>query len=443
MAMAGLRIIGTCIAEYKGVAHSMNRREFIGCAAGAISGALLPAESGNLWVGSPSSQINLGIIGVGSRGQQLMRTFLRVPGVRFAGLCDVYEPRFSAGRAITKEQTPIYRDYRELLTARDVDAVIVSTPLSFHTEHVTAALENGRHVYGEKSLALTVEGCRSIVDAVQRTGKHFQVGHQYHYAPWYRETLHRIQMGKLGRVTQIYAYWHRNNSWRRPVPDPNDKKIERLINWRLYKEYSGGLLAELGSHHITFANEVFGSVPESVIGSGGIDFWKDGRETHDNVQVTYRYPQGQTLVFSSITTNQIDGAQVRVYGSEGSAVLTEMDATIYYEPKKKQTSATQKTIVEHGIATGATFRGEMPYRGPGEPIAVPEDKQGNPDYLACASFIDCLHKNQRPEADVQLAWATGIAVAIGNQAIDQGKRIMLPQDAHTLAHVSMAVSSSA
>src|SRR5262249_42621716 len=322
-------------AESKGTKHTMNRREFIGRAA-ATGSALLLAASGDLWAKAPSGPINLGITGVGRRGQQLMRTFLRIPGVRFAGLCDVYEPRFAAGREITKESTPIYRDHRELLNARDLDAVIVATPLSFHAQHVTAALESGRHVYGEKSLALTVDECNRIVDAVKRSGKHFQVGLQYHYAPWYREVLRRVQAGKIGRVTQVYAYWHRNNSWRRPVPNGSDKKLERLINWRLYKEYSGGFVAELGSHHIGFANHLSGGMPESVGGSGGIDFWKDGRETQDNVQVTYRYPSGQTLVFSAITTNQLDGAQLRVYGTAGSAVLTESDATLYYEPKHPQ-----------------------------------------------------------------------------------------------------------
>ncbi|HVH88908.1 MAG TPA: Gfo/Idh/MocA family oxidoreductase, partial [Terriglobales bacterium] len=314
----------------------MNRREFIGRAAGALGGTLLLSEGETLWAKAPSDQINLGIIGVGSRGQQLMRTFLRVPGVRFAGLCDVYEPRFAAGRKITNENTPIYHDYRELLAARDVDAVIVSTPLSFHSEHIVAALESGRHVYGEKSMALTVVQCDRILDAVKRSGKHYQVGLQYHYAPWYQEVLRRIQAGKLGRVTQIYAYWHRNNSWRRPVPPGSDAKLERLINWRLYKEYSGGLVAELGSHHINFANEVFGGPPESVVGSGGIDFWKDGRETHDNVQLTYRYPGEQTLFFSAITTNRFTGDQVRVFGTDGSAVLTESDATLYFEPKRPE-----------------------------------------------------------------------------------------------------------
>jgi predicted dehydrogenase len=416
----------------------MNRREFIGRAAGVVGGAVLLNEE--LWSTPPSDQINLGIIGVGSRGQQLMRTFLRVPGVRFAALCDVYEPRFAAGRQITKENTPVFGDHQELLAAHDIDAVIVSTPLSFHAQHITAALDSGHHVYGEKSLALTVDQCDSIVGAVKRSGKHYQVGLQYHYAPWYREVIRGIQAGKIGQVTQIYAYWHRNNSWRRPVPDPNDKKLERLINWRLYKEYSGGLVAELGSHHINFANEVFGAFPESVTGSGGIDFWKDGRETQDNVQVVFRYPAGQTLFFSAITTNRLDGDQVRVFGTEGSAVLTELDATMYYEPKLPHSAVAQETIVQHGIVTGASYRAEMPYRGVGEPIAIPPDKQGSPDYLACASFIDCLRKNQRPEADEQRAWAEGVAVALANQAIDQGKQIMLREHLRQNATTTAAAS---
>ena len=392
----------------------MKRREFMGRAAGALGGVWLLAETGKLWPEAPSDQINLGIIGVGSRGQQLIRTFLRIPGVRFAGLCDVYEPRFPAGREITGENTPLYRDHRELLAVRGVDAVIVSTPLSLHSQHVTAALEARKHVYGEKSLAFTIEECNGIVDAVKRTGKRFQIGHQYHYAPWYAEALRRIRAGKVGRVMQIHAYWHRNNSWRRPVPDRGDAKLERLINWRLYREYSGGLVAELGSHHIHFANEVFGSLPESVVGSGGIDFWRDGRETHDNVQVTYRYPQGQTLVFTAITTNRLDGDQIRVYGTDGSVVLTESGATFYYEPKRPQSAVTQATIVEHGIVTGATYQAEMPYRGPGEPVAVPSDKLGSPDYLACAAFIESIRKgnDQRPQADEQAGWASGVAESL-------------------------------
>jgi predicted dehydrogenase len=395
----------------------------VGAASVILSSESKAASSADAPKTAPSDRISLGIIGAGSRGQQLMRTFLQMPGVKFRGICDVYDPRFTAGRKITGEETPTYKDYRQLLDTKDLDAVVVATPLSFHAAHVVAALQSGRHVYGEKSLARTVPECDQIVDAVKRTGKHFQVGLQYTYAPWVREAISQIHAGKLGQVTHIFAYWHRNNNWRRPVPDPHDEKLERLINWRLYKEYSGGLLAELGSHQINFANRVLGAMPESAVGSGGIDYWKDGRETNDNVQVIFRYPAGQTLVFSSITTNRFSGAQMQVLGTKGTAVVTDADATMYYERSALPKDAPE-LVVERGVITGASYRAEVPYRGQGTLVQLPPGTAGNADYAACSAFVESLRKDQKPVASEQVGWAAGVSVALGNQAIEQGKRIV-------------------
>ena len=174
-------------------------------------------------------------------------------------LCDVYEPRFEEARAITGEDTPAFTDYRAMLdAATDLDGVIIASPLSFHAEHILAALEAGLHVYGEKSMAFTVEECDAIVRAVRDAGVHYQIGLQYRYAAWYRQAIERIRAGEIGRVTHVYAYWHRNFNWRRTVPEPS---LERLINWRMYREFSHGLLAELGAHHVDTANWVFGETP--------------------------------------------------------------------------------------------------------------------------------------------------------------------------------------
>jgi predicted dehydrogenase len=310
-----------------------------------------------------------------------------------------------------------------MLAAKDIDAVVVATPLALHAQHVIPALESGRHVYGEKSMAFTVKECDDVVDAVARTGKHYQVGVQYHYATWYREALRQIREGKLGKITQVTAFWHRNGNWRRPVPDPNDKKLERLINWRMYRESSIGLLAELGSHHIAFVNEVMGSAPESVVGSGGIDYWKDGRETDDNVQVAYRYPGGQTLTFSSMTTNALEGAQIRIYGTDGSIVLTEGDGMMYSEAKKLKASVVTQALINHGIMTGASYMPEMPYRGKGQAIPLPNNVEENAVLEACQAFVQSVVTNQKPEADEHMGWAEAVAVILGDQSIREGKRI--------------------
>jgi predicted dehydrogenase len=299
--------------------------------------------------------------------------------------------------------------------ATNLDAVIVASPLSFHGEHMVACLERGLHVYGEKAMAYTVEECDAVLRATEASGAHFQTGLQYRYAPWYRQAIERIRSGEIGKVTHVYGYWHRNYNWRRPVPDPS---LERLINWRLYREFSGGLMAELGSHQIDVANWIFGEAPESVVGHGSITFYSDGRETYDNVQAVFTYPGGGTHVFSSIIGNHNVGYQVNIYGTGGTIKLTLEDGFVYYEPARAN-SAVPEELMERGVHTTATLatRGDMPFRGPGLPIEIPEGQMGNPNYLAVASFIDSLRNGARPFADERVGWDSAIAVALGNEAV--------------------------
>ena len=401
----------------------MDRREFVGMAAAGLGAVSLALEGCNSPHSvAPSDWVNVGVIGIGGRGQHMMRMLLRVPGVRITGLCDIYEPRFAEGRKVTGEQTAVFTEYRRLLQARDIDAVLVATPVGLHAEHIVAALESGRCVYGEKSLGRTVEDCNRIRDAVRSTGRIFQVGLQYHYAPWYQEALSRIREGRIGKPTHIYACWHRNNSWRRPVPQGQEDRLERLLNWRLYRQWSGGLLAELGSHQISLANAAFGAMPESALASGGIDYWKDGREIPDNVQVIFRYPGGQTLVASYVTTNRLEGAQERIFGTGGSVVLTHTDATYFAEPSDPNSAVPPELAIQRKLITGPTYSAEQPYQGKGErPIT---GKVEEADLLACRDFIDCIRHKRRPKADEQVGWSQGVTVALGNRALEEGRRVV-------------------
>lgn len=404
----------------------MKRRDFVKASAlaagSSVFGVEAMAETLSRTRISQSDEINIGVIGVGSRGKYMARLFLRIPGVRVTALCDVYEPRFAEGREITGEDTPVFRDYRQMLdSADDLDAVIVATPLSLHGEHAVASLERGLHVYGEKAMGHTVDDCDAIVRATKESGRRFQTGLQYRYAPWYRQAIDRIRNGEIGRVTHVYGYWHRNYNWRRPVPDPS---LEHLINWRLYREFSGGLLAELGSHQIDVANWIFGETPERVVGTGAVTFYEDGRETFDNVQAVFTYPGGGTHVFSSIIGNHKVGYQVNIYGTGGSIELTLEDGTFYYEPARAN-SAVPEELIERGVHTSASLstQGDMPYRGPGLPIEVPEAEAGNPNFLAAAAFVESLRNDTRPFADEEVGWASAVAVALGNEAI-RGKGLV-------------------
>src|SRR5579875_31223 len=197
----------------------MNRREFVqGISSAAVTGAVLRTSGAKAL--SANDRVRVGVIGPGSRGQELIRQLLHLPGVEIAAVCDVYDPRFAQVNHLVGRQVPGYQDYRQLLARKDLDAVVVSTPVSLHAEHVIAAVRSGRPVYGEKALGFTPEDCRKIVTEVEKSGQVFQIGHEYRYAAWVQESIKRVHEGRIGEPTHVYAYWHRNNNWRRPVPQP-------------------------------------------------------------------------------------------------------------------------------------------------------------------------------------------------------------------------------
>ena len=407
----------------------MNRREMLGGASAAWVATGMDGVRGLAEDARKADELRVGMIGPGSRGQELLRHLLHVPGVRIAAVCDVYEPRFAQVNRMVGSTVPSTKDYRELLARTDLDAIFIASPLAHHEEHVLAALASGRPVYGEKAMGFTPEQCSTIYAAARQPGRIFQVGHQYRYAPWVRAAVEAIAAGKIGEPTHVYAYWHRNSDWRRPVPSPDPHgELEHLINWRLYRETSGGLVTELGSHHIDITNWIFGAMPERAAGMTSIVRYHDGRTVGDNVQAVLSYPKGRRLMFSALTDNAKVGNELWVYGTEGSVAITIEDATLYYEPKTHPKPALSgEEVVTQGITTGASYsaKGEMPYRGPGEilPVTVKED----PTLTAVRAFVECVRNKQQPLADARVGYGSAVAAAVAHRAVNEERTIALPQ----------------
>jgi predicted dehydrogenase len=405
----------------------VNRREMLG---GASAAWLAMGLDGVAALAEPAKadELRVGVIGPGSRGQELIRQLLHVPGVRIAAICDIYEPRYAQVNRLAGSDVPAMKDYRELLERKDLDVIYVATPLAHHAEHVLAALKTNRPVYGEQAMGFTPAECREIYAAATAPGALFQIGHQYRYAPWVRAAVEEVKRGKIGEPTHVYAYWHRNNDWRRPVPSPDPGgQLEHLINWRLYRESSGGLVTELGSHHIDIANWVFDALPQRATGTTSIVRYHDGRTVGDNVQAVFSYPGGRRLIFSSLTDNAKMGNELWIYGTEGSVAITIEDATFYYEPKAHPKPAEEGAeVARNGITTGASYstKGEMPYRGPGEklPVTATED----PTLTACRSFIECVRAKRQPVADARVGYGAAIAAAIANRAVYEEQGIAVP-----------------
>ncbi len=407
----------------------MDRRDFLQAASATAALASSPLARAAAPAVKP---VRLGVIGAGSRGQEDMRQFLQVPGVSISAICDIYPPRYAQVNRLCGREIPATSSHAELLSRHDVDAVLIASPVSLHAEHVIAAARSGRPIYGEKALGFTVDDNHRIVDEVERAKVLFQIGHEYRYASWVKESIRRVKAGEIGTPTQVYAYWNRNGNWRRAVPSPDPGgKLEHLINWRLYRETSGGLGTELGSHHIDIANWVFGEDPESVLGTNSIVIYHDGRTVGDNVQSVFNYSGGRRLMFTSITDNAKNGNELWIYGTEGSVQITIEDATFFYEKKhsNKPTAdkAVSKTIVERGIVTGASYStaNEMPYRGPGERVQV--SNNADPTLESVRSFVGAVRGENGIDANLRVGFGSGIACAVAHDAVFAERRMPIPK----------------
>src|SRR6185436_1329655 len=289
-----------------------------------------------------NDRVNVGVVGAGGQGTTLIRNMATVPNSKITAMCDIFEPNRSKGANLAGSQPKPFTDYRKMIESKDVDAVVIATPLHSHFEIVLAALSAGKHVFVEKTMAYSVLQCEQIVrTARSHPSLIVQVGHQHRFDPVIHKVVDMSRNGALGKVTHIRCAWHRNGNWRRPVPkinfDPRPwgyPDLEHLINWRMYKRYSGGLMCELGSHMIEVCNLIIGATPSAVTGLGGIDYWKDGRETFDNVTVVYNYPAGEKVTFSSTTTNAHDGEHIVIMGTEGTIEMG-WDKALYFREKEK------------------------------------------------------------------------------------------------------------
>jgi predicted dehydrogenase len=443
--------------------NDVTRRDFVKTAGAAAAIVSAPAIQK---VRAASDQVQYGFIGTGSRGQYLLQHINQTDRGHCVAVCDVFEPNLNKGAEIAGTKPKTFKDYRELLSQKDVDCVYIATPLYLHFPVTRDALLAGKHVFCEKSLVFKPEEIHALRQlANERPKQVLQVGLQRRYSKYYQTARQMIDKGILGKVTNVQAQWHRNtfskDPWNKPVPPGS---TDKAYNWRKYREFSGGLTAELGSHQIDVADWMFGSQPEFVVGVGGLDYVHDGRDVYDNIQLIFKYPQGQKLMYSAIGTNQhltlFGGSRTQfgevIMGTEGTieiTVGTDDEPAIglwFTEPKKAEvTSAKGKkeapavagaTLASTGSGSRALpiilakdqvtendsfLQKEMKFArrwlASKGVMALEEDK--NPVNAEIEGYFESVRTGARPKADLEVGLADSAAVILSNLAMDEGRRV--------------------
>ncbi len=443
--------------------NTIGRRDFAKGAA-ALGVAATALSQGPFVRTSKAAErvVKYGMIGPGSRGRRLLeRHMVHMPHGECVALCDIYDKNLERALKVFDNAPRGYNDYNELLADESIEAVLITVPLYLHFPVMKAALEAGKHVFCEKSLVFTPQEVHDLRQLhSDRPNQIIQVGLQRRYSKLYQRAKELIDSGAIGKVTHIQAQWHRNTNWRRKA----SPEFEDQFNWRLYKRYSGGLCAELMSHQVDVADWILDQHPQSVMGVGGLDYWKDGRDIYDNIQLVFEYPGGQKLQYSSIMTNRHiagrrvpgDGCRETILGTDGAIELTLIpygDGMMYRDVMKvkmEDQAAEQVSGGENWVA-GATVGMDTAEQGEGFPIdpeAVDPTQVGfiekelffartwayhkgilrpgedvDPEYAELSSFLTDVANGSRPRADIDVGLQDSVAVMLANLAMDEQRKV--------------------
>jgi len=386
---------------------NLNRRTFLLAGSGALIAHAAP----------PSDQVTLGLIGAGSRGTFVMTTFQKDPALRVGAICDVYEPNLERGASTAaKSQNgapKMYRQYKELLADKTVQAVLIATPEHWHYQMVLDAMAAGKDVYVEKPLCHTPEQGVALVEAERKSKNVIQVGMQRRSYDLYQQGREVVASGKLGKVRMVRSWWLNNylnstrptkldgpldwEQWQGPT-EHRPLDADRFRNWRYYSDYAGGIIADQGAHVFDGIHMLMGAgFPSAVNASGGKPH-KPGVDQPESVVAIAEYPEDFVGVFTvnyaamqynfkNDQLNQLDGDAARMdIGRE--------DFNVYMKGAEDKVAVTQHSPKGFGWATD----------------------------LHVQNFLDCVRTRKTPTAPMRLAFQAALVVQLANLSLKNGRR---------------------
>jgi predicted dehydrogenase len=384
--------------------------------------------------------VKAAVVGTGGMGRGLIAQCQK-EFIDLKALCDINPKRRRAvAESMVKTgwaQPKEYDDWREMLQKEEIEAVIIATPLWSHAEIAVGCLDAGKHALCEKMMAKSEAECQRMIEAMRRNRRILEIGYQRYYNPVYQAAYNNIvKQGLLGDVYYARLVWHRNGNWRRkedsPSPDFDPSRWgypdwEHLLNWRLYKQYSEGLVAELGSHLITATNWFFDAAPEAVYTTGSISRFKDGREVFDHVYATFEYPGGRAATFSSIESNAFEDHYEMFLGTKGTLILQNENEVYLFNEGESQ--STRIEVSQQTSAPVADSSATRPADSPGRTVNAASQAQvdrGISYKNEIAEFCSAVRTGNAVRCGPEKAMRSAIAVLTANRSAEKSARLEVP-----------------
>lgn len=408
-------------------------------------------------------ELNVALLGAGAQGQVLMDAMMRIPGLRFRAVCDVWA-EYNLRRVVNSlkkfnHEPNGYEDYREMLDKeKELDAVIIATPDFWHAQHTIDCLKAGKHVYCEKEMSNTLEGARSMVLAARETGKHLQIGHQRRSNPRYLHCYEKLlgEASLLGRIVTVNGQWNRAVAPDLGAPDRyaipearlkqyGFKDMHQFRNWRWYKGLGGGPIVDLGSHQIDIYSWFLGANPSGVMASGGLLYYDpSNHEWYDTVMAVFDYdtPKGPVKAFyQTQTTNGSQGYFENFMGDQGTLLISESEVNYAGQLYRDPNAPAWDTWIQKGYVTAPKLQ-EAKEKEDGAVADVREsvspDQHTVPVVLRdpyhqphLQNFFDTVRGKAKLNCPPEIGYESAVAVLKVNEAIEAKSRLAFtPADFH-------------
>lgn len=449
--------------------NGLNRRRFLK-AAGAASAAtvltpnlyeLAEAQTEAAAPIAANDHIQLALIGAGGQGQFDTSQAVQVPGVKLVAVADCYDGRLEHCKELWGSDLFTTRDYHEILARPDVDAVLIATPDHWHMRASVDAMKAGKDVYCEKPMIHHYSDGPAMIETARATGRIIQIGSQRVSSMIYAKARDLLSSGAIGDLNLVEAHWDRNSAigaWDYTVPlDASPEtcdwprflgtapKIafnpEHFFQWRKWKAYGSGVAGDLFVHLFSGAHFIVGSHgPVRGMATGGLRFWKDGRNVPDVMIGLFDYPEGFNL---SLRVNFVDGGSesegLTFTGSEGTIEIMGNAVSVNRVPRAREPGYTVETFTQ-----AMQRRMTMEYRRK-YPPAHPEGPPpaGYEKYVAPAGYIDSYDhlrnffssvRSRKPVVeDAVFGFRAAGAALLSNLSYDRGTAVRWDPEAMKVA----------
>ncbi|MGC2639167.1 MAG: Gfo/Idh/MocA family oxidoreductase [Acidobacteriaceae bacterium] len=396
-----------------------------------------------------NDHIQIALIGAGGQGMYDTGVAIKVPGVKLVAVADCYDGRLAHSKEVWGADIQTTRDYNEILSRKDIDAVIIGTPDHWHKQASIDAMHAGKDVYCEKPMIHLYPDGPAMIEASRSTNRILQIGSQRVSNLLYIKAKELLAAGAIGELNMIEAHWDRNSAigaWDYTVPlDASTEtcdwprflgtapKIpfngEHFFQWRKWKAYGSGVAGDLfvhlfsGTHFITGAKG-----PTRAMATGGLRFWKDGRDVPDVMLGLFDYPEGFNL---ALRVNFVCGGEenegLTFTGSEGTIEIGWHGITVTRVPREKEpglmigtfTNAMQAEIEKQYREKYPVTEASAATRVGVDQYVVPQDYSDSYDHFK--NFFASVRSRQPVIEDAVFGYRAAGAALLSNLSYEQDK----------------------